>query len=37
LAKGARQQKGEKDIYSENSIHRFCRGSEKEAMDLGKQ
>jgi hypothetical protein len=24
-------------IYSETSIHRFRRGSEKETMDLGKQ
>jgi hypothetical protein len=23
--------------YSETSIHRFCRGREKETMDLGKQ
>jgi hypothetical protein len=23
--------------YSETSIHRFCRGSEKETMDPGKQ
>jgi hypothetical protein len=24
-------------LYSETSIHRFCRGSEKETIDPGKQ